>query len=352
VSGIGRASFLGLLATTQALVSGCATSNEAPPQPPPQAGVPYPPVFRANFPDPFILEHEGRFLAYATNTDGSNVQMASSPDLTGWQPLRDEQVPGRLHDAMPVLPSWAKAGFTWAPEVLRTPTGYVLYFTARHEASGLQCVGAAASQSPLGPFTSQATEPLVCQRDLGGTIDASPFRAPDGQLYLYFKNDGNNPAFNKPTELFAQRLTPDGLGLVGDAVSLVRNDKAWEGRVVEAPTMVERGGAYFLFFSAGDYGWQPHEAVSTYGTGYATCEGPLGPCTDAPDNPLLASTAQPCLSGPGHQTVFQAGDRDLIAFHSWSATLGCRPANLGRFLHIAQLTWQDGVPRVSALEPR
>ncbi len=348
MSGMGRASFLGLLAAAQALGGGCATSAEAPPQ----ARAAYPPVFRADFPDPFILEHEGRYLAYATNTDAANVQMAEATDLGSWRTLWDEREPNRRHDAMPVLPSWAKPGFTWAPEVLRTPGGFALYFTARHAASGLQCVGVATSQDPRGPFTSQATEPLVCQYELGGTIDASPFRAPDGQLYLYFKNDGNNPAFRKPTELFAQRLSPDGLGLVGDPVALLRNDKPWEGHVVEAPTMVEQDGAYVLFFSANDYGWQPAQTVSSYGVGSATCEGPLGPCTDAPGNPLLASTSQPCLSGPGHQSLFQAGGRQFLVFHSWWPTEACRPANRGRYMHIAELSWLDGVPQLEALEPR
>ncbi|RKH54680.1 glycoside hydrolase family 43 protein [Corallococcus aberystwythensis] len=341
MSGISSTLFRGLFAAALVL-NGCASKSGTPPR----ADVSYPPVFRANFPDPFILEHEGRYLAYATN-DGANVQMAASTDLTTWQLLTDDAASGRKHDAMPVLPPWVKEGFTWAPEVLRTEAGYVLYFTARHAANGLQCIGVATSRDPLGPFTSDAAAPLVCQEALGGTIDASPFRAPDGQLYLYFKNDGNHSAFNKPTELFAQRLSPDGLQLVGEPVSLVRNDKPWERHVVEAPTMVERGGAYFLFFSAGDYGWQDSERVSSYAIGYATCEGPLGPCVDAPTNPFLASASQPCLSGPGHQTVFQAGGRDLMAFHSWSATQACGPLKQGRFMHIAQLSWENGVPRIA-----
>lgn len=348
MSGIDRASFFVFLAAALALASGCATSSEQPPQ----TSVPYPPVLRADFPDPFILEHEGQYLAYATNSGEANVQLASSTDLSTWRFLFDELEPSKLRDAMPVLPSWAKTGFTWAPEVLRTPGGFVLYFTARHAASGLQCVGAATSQDPRGPFTSQATEPLVCQYELGGTIDASPFRAPDGQLYLYFKNDGNNPAANKPTEIFAQRLSADGLSLTGTPVSLVRNDKPWEGRVVEAPTMIERGGSYFLFFSGNDYGWQSSQRVSSYAIGYATCEGPLGPCADSPNNPFLASTAQPCLSGPGHQAVFQAEGKEFLAFHSWAATQDCRPAVGSRFMHIVQLSWQNGMPQIAALNAR
>lgn len=343
--GLRRTPYFSLLPVAVALVAGCVTPGDHPSKP----GVPYPPVIRADFPDPFILEYGGEFLAYATNTETINVQMASSTDLTTWRFLWNEQQPSQLYDAMPDLPPWAKAGATWAPEVLQTPGGFVLYFTARHIDYGIQCVGAATSQSPRGPFTSNASDPLVCQYDLGGTIDPSPFRAPDGQLYLYFKNDGNNPDFNKPTEIFVQRLSPDGLSLVGDRISLIRNDKPWEGRVVEAPTMTEHGGSYVLFFSGNDYGWQPSQRVSSYAIGYATCDGPMGPCVQSPNNPFLASTYQPCLSGPGHQTVFKSGGKEFMAFHSWSATNDCKPTSLGRFMHIVQLSWQNGVPQIAPL---
>src|SRR3954468_13136542 len=141
-----RASSSGVLTAVLVIASGCVT-------PPAPSGPLYPPVIRADFPDPFLLEHDGGYLAYATNTDGANVQMASSADLAAWRILFDDPGAGRLHDAMPVLPPWAQAGFTWAPEVLQTPGGFALYFTARHAASGLQCVGVATSSDPLGPFT-------------------------------------------------------------------------------------------------------------------------------------------------------------------------------------------------------
>src|SRR5687768_3175515 len=91
LSGPDRASFFGFLVAALALAGGCATGGEQ--QQP--ARVPYPPVLRADFPDPFILEHEGQYLAYATNAGGVNVQMASSTDLWTWQFLRDEREPGR-----------------------------------------------------------------------------------------------------------------------------------------------------------------------------------------------------------------------------------------------------------------
>lgn len=307
---------------------------------------PFVPVYTTNFPDPFILPHEGGFLAYATNADAhrANVQMARSRDLVHWTPVEDGS---GLHDAMPVLPAWAREGWTWAPEVLRQGNRYLIYFTARERRSDRQCVGVAEAADPLGPFTSAATEPLVCQRELGGTIDPSIFRDADGQLYLYYKNDGN--AIGRPTELFGQRLSPDGLGLTGEAVALARNDRPWEAHVIELPTMVRHGGAFILFFSANHFGWEEHQRLSPYAMGYATCRGPLGPCTDAPENPILHSyndRAAGCLSGPGHQAVFEAGGRQFIVFHAHAATSGCRRTQLGRYMYVAPLLWRGDTPQI------
>ena len=305
---------------------------------------PFVPVFTTNFPDPFILPHGSEFLAYATNADEgrANVQMARSTNLVDWEFVRDGE---RLHDAMPNLPPWAEEGRTWAPEVIAHQGRYLLYFTARERRSEKQCVGVAAAAEPRGPFTSEAAAPLVCQRDIGGTIDPAVFRDADGQLYLYFKNDGN--AIGRPTEIFGQRLAPDGLSLTGEPVALLRNDRPWEAHVIESPTMVRHGGSYVLFFSANHFGWEEHQRLSPYAMGYATCEGPTGPCTDAPENPILHSYSDRtagCLSGPGHQAVFEAGGRQFIVFHAHGATRGCRRAQLGRYMYVAPLLWRDGKP--------
>lgn len=313
---------------------------------------PFVPVYEENFPDPFIVPHGGRFLAYATNAErfAANVQMAVSPDLVNWEPLRNG---GKLHDAMPVLPPWAERGWTWAPEVLPAGAGFLMFFTARERASKRQCTGVAHSRDPLGPFVSTATEPLICQRELGGTIDAHPFRDTDGQLYLYYKADAN--AVGKPTDIFVQRMTADGTGLTGEAVKLLRNDQPWEAHVIESPTMVRRGDSYILFFSANHFGWEPHQPLSPYAIGYARCAGPMGPCVDAPNNPILysykARTAG-CLSGPGHQAVFEAGGRSFISFHAHAARGSCRNADKGRYLYIAPLLWDGDEPKIgNSLRP-
>ena len=86
-----------------------------------------------------------------------------------------------------------------------------------------------------------------------------------------------------------------------------------------------------------------------FGGGYAICAGPLGPCPDAPENPILHSFNERqagCLSGPGHPAVFHVGTRAFIAFHAWAASSSCRKADDERYLYVAPLFWQDGKPQI------
>ena len=304
------------------------------------------PVHRDNFPDAFVLEHQGEYIAYATN-DGVNLPMLTSRDLMIWNPVADPAQPTKRLDGLPQLGTWAKEGFTWAPEVFAIGGRWLLYYTASSRKLDAQCIGVAVAPHPKGPFRDAAAAPLVCQADLGGTIDANMLRDRDGKLYLYFKNDGNR--VRKPTALWGQRLADDGLSLVGRPVQLLDDRAKWKDRVIEAPTMVRSPGGYQMFYSAGYFGWNPENRLSPYAMGYAKCLGPLGPCTDAPENPILHSfndREAGCLSGPGHQSIFQAGGRSYISFHAWAAKSGCRKLEDERYLYVAPLFWKDGKPQI------
>jgi beta-xylosidase len=80
----------------------------------------------------------------------------------------------------------------------------------------------------------------------------------------------------------------------------------------------------------------------------------MGPCTDAPENPILYSYADPklgCLSGPGHQTVFEADKQTYIAFHAWQTTPDCQRLEWKRFMYIAPIGWKDGKPQIAVRLP-
>ena len=303
------------------------------------------PVYRDNFPDPFIAYDAGEFIAYSTNY-GLNLPMLTSRDLVHWSPVLGAG--GKPVDGLPRLGSWAKAERTWAPEVMRVGNNWLLYYTAANPKTRTQCIGLAVAPSSKGPFVDNSPQPLVCQPSEGGTIDASPFRDADGKLYLYYKSDGN--AVGKRSIVWGQRLSDDGLKLVGQPVPLIKDDQKWEMKLVEAPAMVKAPTGYQMFYSAAYYGWDyPKERLSQYSTGYANCSGPLGPCTDAPENPILHSFNDPqagCVSGPGHPAILKFAGRHFIAFHAWAETSCCRPLDPERYLYIAPLFWKDGKPKI------
>ncbi len=304
------------------------------------------PAYEDNFPDAFVLGHEGDYIAYATN-DGINLPMLSSRDLVRWTAVMDPAAPAKRRDGMPALAPWVKEGFTWAPEVMRIGDHWLLYYTANHRKKDVQCIGVAVADNPRGPFRDASAQPMLCQFELGGSIDANPFRDADGKLYLYWKSDGNR--VGKGTWIWGQPLSLDGLSLSGAPVGLVSDDLKWENKLVEAPTMVRSPTGYAMFFSASYYGWNPDQRLSPYAMGYATCSEPLGPCTDAPENPILFSYKKRelgCLSGPGHQSIFEAGGRSFITFHAWAATSNCRKADDERYFYVAPLSWKDGKPQI------
>ena len=283
------------------------------------------PVYNADFPDPFVMRVGSSYYAYATNGGGATVQILQSSDLVNWQ---------ALSDAFGNLPAWATPGWTWAPEVEPVPNGYAMYYTTRHSDSQKQCIGVAFSKSPKGPFTDTSTEPLICQLEDGGSIDASPFTDRDGKRYLYWKNDGN--CCGLLTYLYVQRLSSDGLRLEGKATALLHNTELWEGNLIEAPTMYRRGNKYYLFYSAADY------SNDTYAVGYAYSASPLGPFIKWRDNPVLKTTGQ--VAGPGHQCIItdELGQPWMV-YHAWTTGKTGYP-NGQRTMRLDRLDFKDGVP--------
>jgi beta-xylosidase len=288
-----------------------------------------PPPDRRDAPDPFVLADGDRYVLYSTQVGLHNVPVATSPDLRHWSP------PG---DALPHLPVWAEWGRTWAPGVARLDGQYVLYFAAHHRASGRQCIGVATSATATGPFASGATDPLVCQTQLGGSIDPHPFIDHDGTPWLLWKADGN--AIGQPSTLYAQGLAPEGLSLTGQPVPLLRSDAAWEHPLIENPALVAADNSYILLYSGG--WWES----TGYATGYATCDTPLGPCTKATTNqPLLAGGDDE--AGPGGATVITgpAGDH-WLAYHAWKPDVVGYNSGGSRSLRFAAIAWSDTQPVV------
>ncbi len=240
--------------------------------------------------DPFLLRTGGRYYLYTSGTTSIpflNVPVASTTDFITWT---------KPKDAMVHLPAWAAEPFTWGPDVHQFGSTYVLYFTGFLKLLDEQCIGAAVSSSPDGPFKAQA-HPFICQSGLSGSIDPRVFTDSSGTLYMQWKSDENAHGSSTPTTLWSQKLGADGLSLLGTPSTLMKPDEPWQGSVIEAPDMVEVGGVYWLAYAANWFN-QP-----AYGIGVAWCKGPLGPCADLSDQPLISSNAQG--QGPGEPSFYQ-----------------------------------------------
>ncbi|MFC8921984.1 family 43 glycosylhydrolase [Cellulosimicrobium sp. NPDC057127] len=306
------------------------------------------PVVDDNFPDPDILLVDGVYHAYATNDEGRNVQHRTSTDLVTWSEPTDvaPDLGAWVSESCTFSPGGATDRCVWAPEVAAVEGGYALYYTARDATSPRQCLGVSLSESPDGPFVPVGDDPFVCPNgedgteDLGGAIDAGTFH--DGeQLWLLWKADGNCCA-GKTAILFAQPLSADGTTLTGPPTELIRVDRPNEGIVVEAPTMIERDGTYYLFYSANDfYG-------GNYRTAYATSDSVLGPWTKATTELMTSDRFQGDVRGPGGQDVVTRPDGSTaIVFHGWNEAFTYRA------MYLSELEWsQDGVPSVAAASDR
>ncbi len=285
------------------------------------------PAYPYDFPDPDVIDVGGTYFAYGTNSASGNIQILQSTNLTQWT---------TLGDALPRLASWAEFGDTWAPGVIQLGALFYLYYTVN--ARGTECISVATSTRPQGPFADHSAGPIVCQPSLGGSIDPSPYLDSAGHLWLTWKSNG---AGRQPATIWAQPVAPGATAMASGSVpvALLRPTQAWEGSVVEGPSMWNDDGSYFLFYSGND--WE----TASYAEGVARCAGPAGPCSKPLAGPILGTEAQ--FAGPGGGSIFTtAQGQPFIAFHGW------QPGAVGppnpRLLFIRPIVFQDGVPVVGA----
>jgi hypothetical protein len=283
-------------------------------------------VYPFDFPDPSVILVGQTYFAYATNSVAGNIQIIDSNDLVHWS---------AVGNALPSLPAWATADYTWAPAVAMIGGAFVLYYAVNVAGTADECISVATATQPAGPFHDKSTAPLECQKSLGGSIDPASFIDTDGTSYLVWKSGG--PGSSK---IWSQQLDPSGTSFVpgSNPTSLLVPDQPWEAGTVEAPNLITTGGHYYLFYSGNDWN------SSNYAVGVATCTGPLGPCTDASPHPILSSG--PGVAGPGGEAVFaDTAGNFWIAFHAWVP--GAVGSPNSRDLYLRRLTSSGPVPTVA-----
>jgi hypothetical protein len=80
-------------------------------------------------------------------------------------------------------------------------------------------------------------------------------------------------------------------------------------KAFEASYPMKRNGKYFLMYSSGDC------RLSSYAVHYSVSDKPEGPFTPGKNNPILSTTADGSVDGPGHHSVLKEGNEYYIVYH-------------------------------------
>ena len=243
------------------------------------------PILPGDFADPCLLVYQDTFYIYATS--GAEATVWRSADFVNWK-LTKLNWPTSMQ-----LPD------IWAPAVRRAGNGkFYLYTTIDHNLY----VGVA--DHPAGPFRNALGGDSIFIRNRllspkMHSIDADCFIDDDGKAYLYWGSgfdfkDGVCGAGELNTDMTSFKDTP----------KLVTPEGYFEG-----PHMLKHQGLYYLMYSDGLY------YDSSYKVRYAMSANPLGPFVQGKNSPVLTSTPDGLISGPGHHYTFFDGENYYIIYH-------------------------------------
>jgi len=290
------------------------------------------PVLAGDWPDPTVIFADGEYAALATSGEWApSFRVLRSPDLQAWR------ITGQVFRRPP---RWVQSTL-WAPEITRLGGGYAVFYSGRPRTSDtVYCLGVATAPTPEGPWKDLG-RPLRCGES--GSIDPFPVRDEQGRLNLLWKSNANR--FGRPTPIYAQRLSEDARRLLGRPRELIRNNRPWERKVVEAPAVIRRDDGFFYLFYSGALCCTP---PCQYAVGVARSRRLLGPWRKFSGNPILRSgNGWRC---PGHASIADDGAGSLTAvFHAYRSGEGFLA---GRQLLTAPVTFGvDGWPQIGDGRP-
>lgn len=239
--------------------------------------------------DPNLAIFDGRYFLYCTDDGvddwGTTVfSVYVSDDLATWE----------RHPALDLrdVPWWNGDDGAWAPSIVRTRAGrYVLTFVAGSE------IGAAASDTPYGPFRAMG-HPMVRRGEYHcHTIDPSTFVDDDGTRYFLW---GNGRACLAP-------YMDDCLDFDHDHVI------SWvPGNFREAIWLHRRRGVYYASWSEND-ARDPRYCVK-----YAMGDSLAGPWSEP--RTLVRQDEARHLFATGHHSIVNIPGTDewIMAYHRFA----------------------------------
>ena len=288
------------------------------------------PVLDADFPDPTVINVNGGYYAYATESGGNIIQIATSADLQNWQ---------MIGGALAEKPSWGDHHF-WAPHVLYDSTlkKYVMFYSAESKDTSLgKCLGVAFADQPSGPFVDKG-EPLICGE---GFINIDPMAFVDretGKKLLYW-GSGFDP-------IKVQEMTDDWQhfkpGTTAKPVVMPGKEKNYT-RLIEGAWIDFHNGFYYLYYSGDNCCGEK----ANYAVLVSRSRSPSGPFQSMGEANGSGSSVilekDSLFLAPGHNSIVHGKRGKLwIAYHAIKANGG----KAARVMLISPLVYENGWPKV------
>lgn len=298
------------------------------------------PVGPIGFGDVSVIEDDGTYYAYGTETPQDIVPIAESTDMANWT---------YIAPALESPPSWRSDGAgVWAPDINYYNGQYHLYYSySLWGSNNNPGIGLAMSDTPDGPFTDQG--PVFREQDLEMTNAIDPdFYVVDGTPYMIWGSWNG---------IHGVQLNDAGDDYVsGTSFHLAGNKR-------EGPMIVQENGYYYLFYSTGHCcdGYN-----STYEVEVGRSENFQGPYsnqngTDLRDlnqnrSGVAVLTGDSYFTGPGHNDAYQDPDSNWWMYYHVEATTDDET----RYMMVDRIQWDsndwpvvacDGTPSTESPMP-
>lgn len=253
------------------------------------------PILEGYYADPSIVFHDNHYFIYATRDPwgGNDLAVFETSDFRNFE---SHTINWPTKEACTSPTSGVSK--VWAPSVIKgTDNRFYMYVSVGSE------IWAGVSDSPLGDWHNikDDNSPLISAQLFTEyhMIDAEAFIDNDGQAYLYWGSGLNwvNGA------CFVVKLAPDMHTFMSEPINIT------PPHYFEAPFMFRKDSLYYLLYSNG-------KAIDeTYNVRYSTGKTPFGPWAEGSNSPILQTTSDSSVIGPGHNCIFSIKGQYYTLYH-------------------------------------
>jgi arabinan endo-1,5-alpha-L-arabinosidase len=262
------------------------------------------------------------------------------------------------------IPAWAPEEIPgtrgiWAPDISYFSDKYHIYYSISTFGKNNSAIGLATNQTldPSSPDYQWQDHGMVLRSTTGVTdwnaIDPNLILEGEDKAWLSWGSFWGGIKMRR-IDRATGKLSSEDTTLYSIA-SRPRGEEHQTPPVVgaiEAPFIVKRWDHWYHFVS---FDFCCRGKNSTYNIVIGRSENVTGPYVDKEGKPMIEGGGTSLLAasegarwvGPGHCAVVRDGDTDYLIFHAYDSESERSRSEL----KISTIVWEDGWPRVAALQP-